>query len=322
MIETRFTELVGCSAPITVAPMGAISTPALVAAASNAGALGMVGTAAMSPQQVDGLLDAVHGLTDRPIGANMLMPFLDLAVVEAASARVKLFDFYHGDPDAKLVEVVHGAGALAGWQVGSLDEAKAAVDAGCDVLAARGVEGGGRMHGDQPLWPLLNAVLDAVDVPVLAAGGLATPRDLAAVIAAGADGARMGTRFVATDESGAHAIYKQAIVDARAIDTVLVSDFSVFWPPGPEPHRVLRRSVDAANAIEGDVAGEAMMFGERRPMPKFAIPPPVADSSGNIEAFAMYAGMSVEGIDRVEPAGQLIERLVRGAEDLLRRHCT
>jgi nitronate monooxygenase len=317
MITTRFTELVGCTVPIEVAPMGAVSTPQLVAAAGAAGAFGMIGTTGQSAAQVSALLDAIAELTDAPVGANMLMPFVDEALVEATAPRVKLFDFYHGDPDKKLVELVHAGGAIAGWQVGSLDEAKQAVDAGCDVLAVRGVEGGGRMHGDQPLWPLLNAVLDAVDVPVLAAGGLSTSRDLAAVIAAGADGARMGTRFVATDESGAHPVYKQAIVDADPTDTVLVSDFSAFWPGGPQPHRVLRRSVQAAYAVEGDTVGEAMVFGERRPVPKFAPSPPAGDVSGNIEAFPMYAGMSVYGIDRIEPAAALIGRLVRGAEELL-----
>lgn len=300
--------------------MGAISTPELVAAGSNAGALGMIGTAGVSAEHVTVLLDAVGSLTEKPIGANMLMPFLDTAVVEATAPRVKLFDFYHGHPDAKLVDLVHQAGAVAGWQVGSVDEAKAAVDAGCDTIAVRGIEGGGRMHGDQPLWPLLNAVLDALpEVPVVAAGGLATARDLAAVLAAGADGVRMGTRFVATDESGAHPIYKQALVDAHASDTVLCTDFSVLWPDGPEPNRVLRRSVDAASALEGDTAGEAMFFGDMRPMPKFAIPPPVATSTGDIEAFAMYAGMSVENIDAIEPAARVIERIVSGAEELLAR---
>lgn len=178
----------------------------------------------------------------------------------------------------------------------------------------RGIESGGRLHGDQPLWPLLNAVLDAVDVPVLAAGGIATGRDLAAVLAAGADGARMGTRFVATEESGAHPLYTQALVDAQPTDTVLASDFSVFWPHGPQPHRVLRRSLDAAHAIDGEFAGEAMLFGERRP-----IPTPVADSSGNVEAFAMYAGTSVGGIDRIEPAADVIRRITAEAEALLKR---
>jgi len=321
MLETAFTRLVGCTAPIQVAPMGAISTPSLIAAVTRAGAFAIVGTAGMTPEQIGAQLDAVLDVAGGPVGANVLIPFVDRAVVEAIAPRVRLIDFYHGTPDASLVEIAHQAGALADWQVGSLEHAKAAVDAGCDLLAVRGIEGGGRMHGHQPLWPLLNAVLDAVDVPVLAAGGLATERDLAAVLAAGAAGARMGTRFVATDESGAHPIFKQAIVDAAADETELVTDFSVLWPNGPEPHRVLRRALLAARALEGDVVGEMMMFGERRPVPKFAVAPPTADTTGNIDAFAMYAGMSVGAIDRIEPAAEVVERLTSGAERLLLARC-
>ena len=322
MLETAFTRLVGCSAPIQVAPMGAISTPSLIAAVTRAGAFGTIGSAGMSPEQVNAQLDAVLEVARGPVGANVLMPFVDKAVVEAMAHRVRLVDFYHGDPDASLIEIAHSAGALASWQVGSLDHAKAAVDAGCDLVAVRGTEGGGRMHGHQPLWALLNAVLDAVAVPVLAAGGLATERDLAAVLAAGADGARMGTRFVATDESGAHPLFKQAIVDAGADETELVTDFSVLWPDGPQPHRVLRRALEAARALEGDVVGEMMMFGERQPVPKFAVVPPTADTTGSIEAFAMYAGTSVGAIDRIEPAAEVVERLTAGAARLLLARCT
>jgi nitronate monooxygenase len=322
VLETAFTQLVGCAAPIQVAPMGAIGNPGLIGAVCRAGALGMVGTAGLSPEQVSPMLDAVLGVAQGPVGANMLMPFADEAVVEAAAPRVRVFDFYHGAPDRSLVAIVHSAGSLASWQVGSVEEAKAAVDAGCDFLAVRGIEGGGRMHGHQPLWPLLNAVLDAVSVPVLAAGGLATARDLAAVLAAGADGARMGTRFVATEESGAHPLYKQAIVNATGADTDLVTDFSVFWPNGPEPHRVLRKAVDTARSLEGDVVGEGMLFGQRRPIPKFAAAPPTADMTGTIGAFALYAGISVGSIDRIEPAGDVVHQIVSGAEQLLRRRRT
>jgi nitronate monooxygenase len=319
VINTPFTELVGCEVPIAVAPMGAISTPALIAASTSAGAFAMVGTAGMDPASVTTMLDAVLAIAEGPIGANMLMPFLDQAVIETVAPRVKVFDLYHGDPDPKLVDIIHQAGAIASWQVGSLDEAKAAVDAGCETIAVRGIEGGGRMHGDQSLRPLLEAVLGAVNVPVLAAGGIATGADLAAVLNDGAHGARMGTRFVATEESGAHPIYKQALVDAEPEDTVLATDFSVFWPPGPQPHRVLKRSIEAAKKIEGEFAGEAVLFGEKRPMPKFAVAPPVADTTGNIEAFAMYAGTSVHGIDHIEPAGDVIRRIVSEAEALLVR---
>lgn len=318
MIETTFTRLVGCSVPIQVAPMGAVSTPELIAVTAGAGAFPMIGTAGMTPAQVSTLLDAVAALTAAPIGANMLMPFADPAIVEAVAPRVRVFDFFHGEPDIGLVKLVHEAGALAGWQACSRAEALAAVDAGCDLIAARGVEGGGRMYGDQPLLPLLNDVLAAVDVPVLAAGGLATARDVAAVLAMGAAGARIGTRFVATHESGAHPLYKQAIVDADAADAVLVTDFSVLWPNGPEPHRVLRQAIDAANRIDGDTVGEVVMGGEAHSIPKFAVMPPVAGMTGTIEAFAMYAGTSVGSIHAIAPAGDVVRELADGAEALLR----
>src|SRR5262245_4051675 len=319
-LDTAFTRLVGCRLPIQVAPMGAISTPAMVAAAVDAGAHALVGTAGMSPAAVLAIIDDVERRTRGPIGANMLMPFADAALVEAVAPRVGVFDFYHGDPDEDLVALVHDAGALAAWQIGSVDEALAAMDAGCDLLAVRGIEGGGRMHGRQPLLPLLGHVLArAGAVPVLAAGGLATGRDLAAVLAAGAAGARMGTRFVATDESGAHPLYKQALVDAAATDTELVTDFSVMWPEAPAPHRVLRSARDAVRALEGDVVGEVLVFGQRVPLPKFAVVPPAADATGHIEAFALYGGVSVGAVDRIERAGALVTRLATGAERLVRR---
>jgi nitronate monooxygenase len=319
-LDTAFTRLVGCSLPIQVAPMGAISTPAMVAAAVDAGAHALIGTAGMAPAAVLAVLDDVESRTRRPIGANMLMPFADPAIVEAVAPRVGVFDFYHGDPDEDLVAAVHDAGALAAWQVGSLDEALAAIDAGCDILAVRGLEGGGRMHGREPLLPLLGQVLDrAGGVPVLAAGGLATGRDLAAVLAAGAAGARMGTRFVATDESGAHPVYKQAIVDADSDETDLVTDFSVLWPPGPQPHRVLRRALEAARAVEGDIVGEMTVLGETQPIPRFAVIPPSSACSGNIEAWAMYAGVSAGSVDRIEPTADVVARIAAEAAELLAR---
>jgi NAD(P)H-dependent flavin oxidoreductase YrpB (nitropropane dioxygenase family) len=137
------------------------------------------------------------------------------------------------------------------------------------------------------------------------------------MLAAGAAGVRMGTRFVATVESGAHPDYKDAIVAATGADTALVTDFSVLWPEGPRPHRVLRRALEAAHALDTDTVGEALLFGERLPVPKFAVVPPTADTTGTIEAFAMYAGMSVGSIDRIEPVADLVARLARDAADHL-----
>lgn len=320
MLTTAFTELVGCTAPVQLAPMGGICTPALVAAVNDAGGMGMIGVAGVPPQAIDSVLEPVDAATEGPWGVNFLTPLLETREpVEVVAGRVKVVDFYHSEPDATLVDIVHQGGSLAGWQVGSVESARAAVDAGCDLLIARGVEGGGRMYGDQSLLPLLDQILEAVDAPVLAAGGIATGRGLAAMLAAGAAGVRMGTRFVATAESGAHPDYKQAIVGAKASDTVLTTAFSVMWPGGPEPHRVLSSAVRAAEALDDETVGETQLGPERVALPRFAAPPPFAATTGRIDAMALYAGESVEGIHAIEPASDVVRRVVEEAERLLSR---
>jgi NAD(P)H-dependent flavin oxidoreductase YrpB (nitropropane dioxygenase family) len=146
---------------------------------------------------------------------------------------------------------------------------------------------------------------------VLAAGGIATAADLAAVLAAGAAGARLGTRFVACAESGAHPEYVKALLAARAADTVLTEAFSVLWPDAP--HRVLRSSIKAAERLpDGPVA--TMRIGDAdAPVPRFAVYCPSRETTGHVEAMALYAGESVENITSVEPAAAIIAELVRGA---------
>src|SRR6266849_6782892 len=139
-------------------------------------------------------------LQQAPMGS-VSTPALAVAVA-AAAARVRIVDFFWADPNPALVEVAHRGGALACWQVGSVDEARAAADAGCDVVAVQGVEAGGHIRGHSPLLHLLESVLGQLDLPVLAAGGIGDGRAFAAVLGMGAAGARVGTRVVATRESG------------------------------------------------------------------------------------------------------------------------
>src|SRR5258708_22379116 len=246
-ITTAFTELVGCRVPIQLAGMGGASTPELAAAVSGAGGLGMLAAVVDDlPADIDAVLRAAPG---QAFGVNFLMPFFDRALLDAVAPRVPLVEFYWSQPDPELVGVAHEGGALAAWQVGSLDEALAAADAGCDLIVAQGIEAGGHVRGTIGLLPLLDAIVDAVAVPVVAAGGIGTARALAAVLAAGASAARIGTRFVATLESGAHPSYQQALIGAEAADTVVTETFSVWWSdPVHRAHRVLRSALEAAEA--------------------------------------------------------------------------
>jgi NAD(P)H-dependent flavin oxidoreductase YrpB (nitropropane dioxygenase family) len=315
MLRTAFTDLVGCEAPIQLAGMGSMGTPELAAAVSDAGGLGMASMVLEPAERVAAGLERLATLTSGPVGINFLMPFIDQAAVEAASTRCRVVEFFYDDPVPALVDTAHEGGALACWQVGSLEEARAAVDAGCDLIAVQGNEAGGHVRGTVALLPLLDAVLDAVDVPVVAAGGIATARGVAAVLAAGAAAARVGTRFLASTESDAHPSYVQALLDAGAGDTAVTTAFDVLWPNAP--HRVLRSCIDAAGDLEADVVAE--IPGEAGPtrLPKFTPLPPTRTTTGRTDAMALYAGESVGLVHEVKPAGDIVRELVAGAEKLL-----
>jgi nitronate monooxygenase len=318
-MRTAFTDLVGCEVPIQLAPMGAICTPELVTAVVGAGAMGMTSMPGAPAPAVAAMLDALGAQVAGPFGFNVLIPFLDADVVDVAAARCRYVDFYHGHVDASLVARVHDGGALAGWQVGSVDQARAAVDAGCDLIVERGTEGGGRMHGDRSLWPLLSEVLDAVDVPVVASGGIANGRGLAAAIAAGAAACRMGTRFVVTTESGAHPTYKDAIVRADGDGTVLTDAFRTGWPDAVADSRVLRSAFERnASLPDGATVATVRIGPTTLDVPRFGFVPPAADAEGDIEAMPMYAGESAGLVDAIEPAAEIVTRTVSQADDLLR----
>ena len=320
MLTTRFTELVGCSVPIQSAPMGGVATaPSLPAAVSNAGGHGMVAAINLPADALRAVVDEVEKRTQQPFGVNFLMPFLeDHAVVELAAARVGVIDFFYADPDPSLVELVHRGGALACWQVGSVGEARAAVDAGCDLVVAQGVEAGGHVRGRLGLLPLLSEVLEAVDVPVVAAGGIATPRSVAAILAAGADAARVGTRFIASAEAAqdaAHPAWVDALLRAGGEDTELTEAFSVMWPDAP--HRVLRSAIEAASALDDEVIGETVTAGMSMPVPRLSVVAPNPQTTGTIEAMCLYAGQSVGAVREVKPAADIVRELTEGAEALL-----
>lgn len=297
-IETRFTALFGCRHPLQQAGMGGFTSPALALAVSRAGGLGML-TGTIGAQALAVQLDVVPA--SLAVGVNFLIPFLDRDALADAAERSPFVEFFWGDPDAELVRVVHAGGARAGWQVGSVSEACAARDAGCDVLAVQGVEAGGHVRGTVGLLPLLSEVSAAVDLPLVAAGGIGTGQAMAAALTAGADAVRVGTRFVAARESIAHPIYVDALIAAAAEDTVLTTAFGDGWPDAP--HRVLRACVDAANALGPN----------RSWTPDW----PTQDYDGPAEARALYAGQSVGAVHLRQPASDIVGELVDAAEAII-----
>ena len=279
----RFCELVGCRRPVQLAAMGGgVGGPELAAAVQGAGGLGMVSW----HEEVPGA----------ECGVNVLVPFLESAdVVESAARRARVVEFFYGDPDPVLVAAAHGHGAVAGWQVGSVTEAVAAVRSGCDYVVVQGTEAGGHVRGTTPLDELLQAVVDAVTVPVVAAGGIATAERVAEVMGRGADAVRVGTRFLVCPESQAHEDYVKELIDASGEDTVLTGWFSEGWPDAP--HRVLRPALEEA----------------RRSGWRLALPPHRGIDRRAAD-MAQYAGTGVGEVVAVQPAAAVVDDLVRLVE--------
>ncbi|WP_257459210.1 NAD(P)H-dependent flavin oxidoreductase [Archangium lipolyticum] len=317
MLATRFTELVGCRVPIQSAGMGAVATPELVGAVSEAGGLGMLGAPLLTAAELAEALEHLRARKVGPVGVTFIISFLERACVEVAASRAKVVEFSFGPPDRGLVDLVHAGGALASWQVGSREEALAAVEAGCDFIIAQGVEAGGHLTGRMSLFALLEEVLDVVKVPVLAAGGIGSGRTMAAALAAGASGVRLGTRFVASREANIHPIYAEKLLQARAKDTVFTNAFDLMMPG--IPHRVLRSCIEAAEAFQGDVTGELVMGNLRMPLPRWSVPSPTRQTTGAIEAMALYAGESVSAVKSLQPAAEIVKELAEQAEQHLRQ---
>jgi len=320
MIETDFTRLVGCTVPIQLAGMGAIVSPELAAAVSEAGALGQISFVQTDPAVAKQRLDRLEQLTRKPYGVNLVLPYVDPTILMMVARRARVVDFFWGDPDPDLVDQVHAEGALASWQIGSVREAISAEKAGCDFISAQGIEAGGHLRGELSLLPVLEGVLDAVSVPVLASGGIGSARSVAAVLQAGAAGVRMGTRFIAAAESNAHPEYVQALIASGAEDTVLTTLFEVDCPMCPATHRVVRSALKLAEDLPDRPLGVMEVSASSYPIPRFFGFPPTRQMTGRITAMACYAGQSVAAIHGVQPAAEIVAELVRGTENLLGRH--
>ena len=296
--------------------MGLVAPPRLALAVARAGGVGTVSAPiGAEPQALAAQLDTWMDRGAGALGINFITEQVDPDAVAVAGARARVVDFYWNTPHAKLVDAAHEGGALVNWQVGSLSDAVRAVDAGADIVTVQGREAGGHVRGDTPLLPLLTAVLRAVDVPVLAAGGIAEPRALAAVLAAGADGARIGTRFLATPESGAHPEYVLALLAAGPESTEITDAFAECPMCATLPRaRALRSAIAAVEAVDEDAVG---VVGDQ-PLPRHAGMPPHKEVHGRIDAMALYAGSGVEHVTAVRPAADVVRELVEGAERLLR----
>lgn len=314
-LSTDWSRSLGLKAPIVNAPMGGVAGGALAAAVSRAGGLGMIGIgSAGTPEQLETELGMVSGL-ELPYGIGLVGWVLErhpelLTVALAARPAVLCVSF---GEDFTWVRRARDAGVLSATQVGDLRGARQAVDAGVDILVARGAEGGG--HGDPGVGtlPLLAAMLDEVAVPVLAAGGISGGRALAAVLAAGAAGAWVGTALAAATEAATSDEARHALFEATETDTVTTRVFDIAQGyPWPEhlPERVLRNGFSERwTGHEGDLAAAEVTRAE------FG----AALAAGDPRQAPVNAGQGVGKLRAIQPAAQVIAELCADAHTLLAR---
>lgn len=223
MLVTALTERLGCRYPVIQTAMGWIATPELVAASSNAGAFGFLACAVMTPTAAAQAIARLRDLTPHRFGVNFhsFQPGADAIVdlIIANRDRIGAVSFGRG-PDARMIGRFKDAGILCIPTIGAVKHAQKMAELGCDMVTVQGGEGGGHT-GSVPSTVLLPQVLDAVDIPVVAAGGFADGRGLAAALAFGAVGIAMGTRFLMTAESPVPATPKAAYVKAGTDDIVV-----------------------------------------------------------------------------------------------------
>lgn len=220
-LRTRLCDLLGVDHPIVQTGMGWVAVPELVAATSNAGGIGFLAAATLTPDELEPALRRVEQLTDRPFGVNFLMEQPNAGqVVEAVLDHGVRVVGYNRAPRADIIDRFKREGVICMPTIGAVRHATKAVELGADVLIAQGGEGGGHT-GPVPTSLLLPQVVDAVDVPVVAAGGFRDGRGLVAALSYGAVGIAMGTRFLLTRESPVADAAKARYLAASVTDTVV-----------------------------------------------------------------------------------------------------
>jgi nitronate monooxygenase len=316
---TSLLERLGIELPIVQAGMGGgLAGSELAAAVSEAGGLGTLGILGAPALEVE--LAAAREATPAPIAVNLLLPFTRRAHWGAARRADVVVTFW-GRPERRVPGTwIH--------QCGSIEEALAAREAGADAVIAQGVEAGGHVRGTVGALELLERFRAALgDLPILSAGGIATAEDVRARLDAGADAVVVGTRFLMSDESGAHPEYKSRLIDAH--ETLVTELFGAGWPA---PHRVIPNAA-TARWLGGDARGpgwlraanriiapafsrippsvQSRMAASQRPgMPLFGPAAATAGRNSNlVEAGPLYAGESVARINDIRPAAKLVRDL-------------
>jgi enoyl-[acyl-carrier protein] reductase II len=301
-ISTRVSDLLGVQYPIVQAPMGYIARAQLASAVSNAGGIGIIETSSGQLDQVRHEIRRMRDLTDKPFGVNIAQLFVrdPAATVDfVAGQGVRFVTTSAGDPNV-LTSQLHDAGITVFHVVPHLRGALKAIGAGVDGLVVEGGEGGGfKQSRDVATMVLLPLICGAVDVPVVAAGGIVDGRSMAAAFVLGAEGVQMGTRMVSAAESPVHDNWKELIVRSAETDSVMLNR----W--GKPAFRVL--ATPYSEARERD---ERVAFPPLEQVLKVYF-------EGDLDAGFAFGGQAAGRIGSIEPVATIIERTVAEFRDVM-----
>jgi enoyl-[acyl-carrier protein] reductase II len=319
-LKTSICDMLHIEYPLIQAGMGFIARGELAAAVSQAGGLGMIGSASLSPDELRAEIRKVRARTDRPFGVDILFattrnPAADVVTGQLTRSvqahvdivfeeRVPVLASGLGDP-GPVVEQAHDLGMTVIALVGNTRNARRVEASGVDIVVAQGYDGGGHT-GRVGTLSLLPAVIDAVDVPVMAAGGIGDGRGIAAVLAMGAVGAWLGTRFVASEEAHGHEKYKSRITEIDDEGTTRTRCFS------GKPCRMIRNQTTAAwedPDLQARIEPFPRQFGV---ITEWLGEDPYTTGrfEGKVETGALAAGQSAAVIEQVLPAGEIVSRLI------------
>ena len=332
MLRTRITEQYGLKVPFINAGMAFIATVPLVRAVCTAGGMGMLGATAMPPDVLEAALRDIKAAHPACFGVNFIARFSGIEHIDVCvREKVPVVAFFWDEPPDEWLSRLRAAGSHIWFQVGSLDEAKTALERGAQGLIVQGSEGGGHNRAAAGTFSLLPAVIDAVpSVPVVAAGGIADGRTVAAALALGADAVWVGTRLLASFEAYAHPQYKDRVVAAGVADTARHLIFGPEFPDAstrglrnrivrewegrdqPPPYKVVSES-------ETPVIGQAGFYGQQFPMQRFCGFPPTPEFSGDLEEMSLLAGESVGQSKRLMSAASIVDEMISGAEAVIRK---
>ena len=307
-MKNRICEMLGIRYPIFLGGMAHVAREPLVSAVSNAGGLGIIGAGGMSPEELERQIQLVRKATDRPFGVNLMLmdPKVPELVEVVLSAQVPMVTTGAGNP-AKYMDSLKGAGVKVFPVVPAVALAQRMEKLGADGVIAEGTESGGHV-GTETTMALLPQVVEAVSIPVVAAGGIADGRGMAAALALGAEGVQMGTRFLASVEAPVHEKYKQAVLKASDRATI-VTGRTLGRPVRCLLNKLTRTLAKYEAEGRPPEEFESLAVGGLRR----------AVYEGDIEGGSLMAGQVAGLIHEIKPVAEIIEEMVRTAAEILSR---